>query len=319
MKNIIITSIALLFGVGLFAQQDAQYTQFMFNKLAYNAGYAGSGDVACISCLYRNQWTGINGAPQTGVLNFDTPMFKKRVGLGVNLVYDKIGVEQRVKASLVYSYRIKLNKEYTLGIGVRGTLWNYRVDFDALQATEIGDGQIPMGSPNSFAPNFGAGLYLNHKKFYVGLSIPHLLKTNLELGGDSAGVTDPELFSEFERHFFLMGGAKFKLSEKVDLNPNLLVKYVANSPFDMDVNCNVIFLDKFWLGATYRLGGSTQRGFGESIDAVVQYQFTNQFKVGFAYDYTLSELADYNNGSFEVMLHYCFNYRGKKLTNPRFF
>lgn len=318
MKKLIFTIVMACIGILAYGQQDAQYTQFMFNKLAYNAGYAGSGETACISCLYRNQWVGVTGAPQTAVLNFDTPLFKNRVGMGVNIVYDRIGVEQRLKASLMYSYRLKIGEEGSLGIGVRGTLWNYRVRFSELEATDLGDTEIPAGNPNSFAPNFGIGVYYSNDKFYLGVSVPHLIETDLDFSDNGAAPT-VEVLSQFDRHYFVMGGAIIRLSEKIQLHPNILVKYVADAPFDMDVNANLVFFKKFWIGATYRLGGSTQKGFGESIDAVVQYQFNPQFKIGLAYDYTLSELTNFNSGSYEAMVHYCFNYQDRKLTNPRFF
>ncbi len=318
MKKLIFTFFIVGLGFAAFAQQDAQYTQFMFNKLAYNSGYAGSGETACISCLYRNQWVGVTGAPQTAVLNFDTPLFKRKVGMGVNIVYDQIGVEQRLKASLMYAYRLKLGDEGSLGIGVRATLWNYRVKFSELDATEVNDTEIPVGNPNSFAPNFGVGIYYSTDKFYVGVSVPHLLETDIDFS-DNGGSATVEVLSTLDRHYFIMGGAIFRISEKVQLHPNLLVKYVPNSPFDMDVNANFVFFKKLWVGATYRLGGSSQRGFGESIDAVLQYQFNPQFKIGIAYDYTLSDLTNYNSGSYEAMVHYCFNYQDRKLTNPRFF
>lgn len=318
MKKIIFTLFISCLGMLAYAQQDAQYTQFMFNKLAYNAGYAGSGETACISCLYRNQWVGFRGAPQTAVLNFDTPLFKNKVGVGMNVVYDLIGVEQRLKASLVYAYRLKLGEEGSLGIGVRATLWNYRVKFSELEATQLNDTEIPTGNPNSFAPNFGIGVYYSNEKFYVGVSVPHLLETDLDFGDNGASATT-EVLSNLDRHYFIMGGVIIRISEKVQFHPNLLVKYVPKSPFDMDVNANFVFFKKLWIGATYRLGGSTEKGFGESIDAVLQYQINPQFKLGLAYDYTLSDLTNYNQGSYEAMVHYCFNYKDRKLTNPRFF
>lgn len=318
MKKLIFTLFIACAGFIAYGQQDAQYTQFMFNKLAYNSGYAGSGETGCLSCLYRNQWVGVTGAPQTYVLNYDTPLFKNKVGLGMNIIYDQIGVEQRLKASLVYAYRLKIGEKGSLGIGMRATLWNYRVRFSELDATEINDTEIPTGNPNSFAPNFGVGVYYNTDKFYVGVSVPHLLETDLDFSDNGAGAT-VEVLSNLDRHYFIMAGTIIRISQKVKLHPNVLVKYVPNSPFDMDVNANFVFFERFWIGATYRLGGSTQKGFGESIDAVVQYQFNPQFKIGLAYDYTLSELTNFNSGSYEAMIHYCFNYKDKKLTNPRFF
>ncbi len=315
MKRIILLSLSFVFAATMFAQQDAQYTQFMFNKLAYNPGYAGSYETTCITCLYRTQWVGIEGAPTSVTLGAHAPLMNKRVGIGMNLAYDDIGFTRRINASLAYSYRIKMGQG-ALAIGVQGTLETLRVDWDEADPTQLFDNSIPVGSPNKFAPNFGAGLYYDSDRFYVGLSVPHILDTDIDFASSAATAG---IISREERHYYLMGGVVVDLGQKVRMKPAVLLKYVQDAPFDADVNLSFLFYDRVWLGATYRLGGSTQKGFGESIDAVLQLYLTQQLKLGVAYDFTLSELSDYSDGTFEVSLDYCFKYKKAKLINPRFF
>lgn len=317
MKRIILLSLSFVLATAMFAQQDAQYTQFMFNKLAYNPAYAGSYETTCITCLYRTQWVGIEGAPTSITLGAHAPLMNRKVGVGLNLAYDDIGFTRRINASLAYSYRIKVGQG-ALALGVQGTLESLRVDWDEADPTQLFDNSIPTGTPSKFAPNFGAGLYYNSERFYVGLSVPHILDTNIDFGADAVNTT-AELISNQERHYFLMAGVVVDLGEKVRMKPAFLAKYVQDAPFDADINLSFLFYDRVWLGATYRLGGSSQKGFGESIDAVLQLYLTQQLKLGVAYDFTLSELADYSDGTFEVSLDYCFKYKKAKLINPRFF
>lgn len=315
MKKLITTSIFAMLVVWGVAQQDAQYTQFIYNKLMINPGYAGSKDAACVTCLYRNQWVALDGAPTSANVSFHTPAFNDKVGLGITISNDRLGIENSWYMNLIYAYHIKLGAG-KLGIGVQGSLHNYSADWNDTRATHVGDGQIPQSASSAFLPNFGAGLYYYTDKYFLGASVPRFLNNSIDF-------TDNDLDIEISRerfHAFFTGGYMFNITEKVKLQPAFLVKYSVNAPLDLDLHTSVIFFDKLWVGGTVRLGGSTvQNSFAESIDAIVQYQLTNALKVGIAYDYTLSELQSYNDGTFEVVADYCFRFNGKKLLNPRFF
>ena len=299
-----------------YGQQDVQYTQFMHNKTALNAGYAGSTGVPCLNALYRNQWSGFEGAPISQSLSFQMPVFKDRVGLGMTMVHDKLGPSESWKVAMMYSYHIDLGKA-KLGVGLQGSLQNYRVRWDQTDATQANDLLIPDNASSSrFIPNFGAGLYLHSENYYVGLSVPHLLKSELSFVERQFRV---EGINKAEVHAFLMGGIIFKVNNMLRIKPAGLIKYVKNAPLDFDLHTSLIFYDQFWLGATYRAGGDLLSNAGESIDAIVQLQLNEAIRVGFAYDFTLTEIKDYTAGSFEILLDYCFHYNGKRLTNPRFF
>jgi len=298
----------------LSAQQDAQYTQFMFNKLSLNPGYAISTDYACISCLHRSQWVGLEGAPTSQSLNARLPFYAKRIGLGVSINHDVIGPTNSWLFSLIYAYRVPIG-DGNLGIGFQGSLRNYSINWAQTSAIQSGDGLIPMGQTKKTLPNFGGGIYYQTKKYYVGLSVPHVLDGDLTFyNGTLGNNTD---FSQEKMHAFLMAGTVFKLNSKVKIKPAILMKYVKNTPFDMDIHASAIFHDKLWAGLTYRLGGLSD-SVGESLDLVVQLQASQSIRIGLAYDFTLSRVRDVNSGTYEIVLDYCFKQRDK-LTNPRFF
>lgn len=299
-----------------FAQQEDQYTQFFYHKMGFNPGYAGSSDGTCISILARNQWLGFEGAPQTQLVTFNAPLFNKRVGIGASILRQKIGLTEKYTAETVYSYRVNLGRG-TLGIGVQGSVRLIRVKFSDANATQPieTDGSIPQDFQSKYVPNFGAGLYYTSSRFYLGISIPRLLKNNIDLADGDATI------SKEVNHFYVMGGLLISLSENMDLQPQVLLKYVSGAPFDADTNLNFIFRDTFTAGLSYRIGGSSRSGIGESLSLVLGAQVTESILLGISYDYTLSELRDYNSGSIEAMLRYCIGGKseGEEYVSPRFF
>ena len=314
MRFLFPTLLLLLCSGSLFAQQGVQYTQFMFNKLGFNPAYAGSHERPCISCIHRSQWVGFDGAPTSQTVNFHTPLFGKRVGLGVSLQHDKIGPTDSYWANLAYAYRMQIEKG-VLSIGIQGTLRRYAVDFNQTQAIVPSDLAVMEGSANKMLPNFGVGIYFNTEQFYVGWSVPHALSGNISLYDVLQSSADVALE---EAHHYIMAGLKVDLSEAVKFKPAMLVKKVSDAPMDLDIHGSLVFNDRIGLGATYRLGG-IRNSAGESVDLVAYLQFENGMRLGIAYDYTLSEVRRYNSGSFEVMLEQCIKGKNDKLTNPRFF
>ena len=316
MKKIIslaIFSCLLLTG---YAQQEQQYTQFMFNKLALNAAYAGSNEASCLTGIYRNQWIGIDGAPKTIMLSYNTPLLNQRVGVGATLVRNTIGITTRTTLEGNYAYRFRLNRG-VLAAGISASIRHLSNDYNdpALKATAPinSDGSIPSGTQNKILPNFGIGLYYHTEDFYIGVSAPRIINNNIDFDNTSA-IDDREV-----SHLFLMTGFVIELSEKVDLKPQALLKYASNSPFDAELNLMAIFSDKYSAGLTYRVGGSSTSA-GESIDVIGAIQLTDNFLFGLSYDFTLSELRDYNSGSLEAVLRYCFGHsEGEEIVNPRFF
>lgn len=310
MKNkIVILSVLLLGFFNVSAQQDAMYTQYMFNTLAINPAYAGSRNVLSATGLLRTQWVGIEGAPETQTLSFDAAMPNKRVGLGVQLFNDKIGVTRSTGANLSYAYRIPTERG-TLALGLLGSITHYKADFSSVR--------LNSGSPadqafyydiNKVMPNFGAGIYYNTDRFYVGVSTPHLLANRLVDGNNVS--TSNNLIAKQYLHLFIMTGYVVPLNEDFKLKPSVLFKGAKGSPMQLDLNCNLWIMDKFSIGGQYRTK--------DAVAALLEIQATDQIRVGYSYDYTTSNLTTYNSGSHEIMLRYEFGFEKNRIVAPRYF
>lgn len=308
MLRIILTTALLLLAGLAYSQQEAQYTQFMFNKLYYNPAYAGAKESLCFSAIYRNQWLGIDGAPQTATFNVHAPIWKKRMGLGLSVTNDQIGLSNRWNFDFNYAYRIALKNESTLSIGLRGSLSYMSIRWNDAQLTQTIDQSVPAGENSKMLPNFGAGVYYQARKWYVGFSIPRLFRNRIDFNTNNQATIEPEL----TQHYFLTGGVSIDIAKNVSLQPNVMLKYVPNTPFDADINLSVVFFEKVLFGVTYRVG--------DSVDGILQWRIVPQFTLSAAYDFTLTPLQSYNSGSFEVMVQYCLCcQKGKRLHNPRFF
>lgn len=315
MKNIFSTIILCLFVFVAFGQQDRQNTQFMQYKLGYNPGYAGANESTCIACLHRSQWLGLDGAPEFTALSFNMPLFNQKVGIGANVERYKVGLFESYTVDAVYAYRVRMGQG-SLGLGVQASVRSLQGNFQMATATEdrTADQSIPLGQENKVLANFGAGLYYSSPKFYVGVSVPRFLKNNVDFANEN------QVISREVNHFYFMGGVTLSLGEKVKLQPQTLVKYVANAPVDADANVNLIINNRYILGVTYRLGGNQETSSGESFDIMLAAQLTNNILFGMSYDLTISDLKEYNSGSIEAGLHYCFGKsKGEEYTNPRFF
>ncbi|MEO1515927.1 MAG: PorP/SprF family type IX secretion system membrane protein [Bacteroidota bacterium] len=307
---------SLLFAVAAFGQQESQYTQFVYHKQGLNPGFAGSQDVASLTALYRQQWMGLEGAPALQILSFNTPLMKNRVGFGVNITRNTLGIHERITGDFVYSYRIKMENG-NLGLGVQASIRNFSMDYsdDRLRATDglSSDGSIPVGQQNRVLPNFGSGLYFSNRKLYIGFSVPRLIRNNIDfndLGGEA---------SEEINHYYLMGGYLFHLSDLLSLQPQLLLKYAPDVPFDADFNLSLSLAQRYTIGLGYRLGGP-EDGFGESLDFLVSALVAEDWVFGFSYDMSLGQLRDYNSGSIEALVQYRLSKEDRsEIINPRFF
>jgi len=306
MRKLITAICTLFFTVSLFAQQDVQYSQFIFNKMAYNPAYAGSKEAMTLGAIYRHQWQGIEGAPRTLSAFAHAPFLNNRCGAGLAITSDRIGMVDNSYIDLNYAYRIALQKETVLSVGLLTRFEYSRVDWTKAETVDFGDQLIPTET-NQSGVNFGLGMYLSSKNYYVGLSVPSLLKTTLYNSSEFFGINEISKY----RSYYLMGGIIARVADNVMFKPAMMISYSPNAPFELDMNASFLFMQAFWIGATYRLG--------DSVDAVLQYQLSKQFKLGLATDFTLSELRDYTSGSFEVMIEYLFFYDKEGINNIRFF
>lgn len=299
------------------AQQESQNTQFFYFKQGYNPAYAGSREALSITAIYRQQWIGLDGAPDSQILTFSVPLFNQRVGVGANITRTSVGISQKITLDGVYAYRFRLGRG-SLGVGLQGSLRSLQNDFtdDRLQSTQpmSADGSIPTTMQQKFLFNVGAGLYYSSEKFYFGLSSPRLLKNSIDFDEESTVI------SRETAHYYIMSGVTIDLNDNLRLRPQTLIKYAENAPLDADVNVSLIIVDRYVVGTTYRLGGSSTTGAGESIDILMGMQITPNILFGISYDITLSDLKDYNTGSIEATVQYSAGKsEGDEYINPRFF
>ncbi len=315
MKNIISTTV-ILFAVltAVSAQQQPHNTQFMYYKLGYNPGYAGSQEAPCVTCIYRQQWLGLDGAPSMQVATFNMPLANQRVGIGANLYRHTIGISTMVNLDGAYAYRVRLGNGM-LGMGLQASIRSLQHDFVKTVATSKNeDPSIPGNVRDKLLFNFGLGMYYSSEKFYFGLSAPRLLQNNLDYSSEA-------VISREVQHVYLMGGFIVPLSENLKLQPQALVKYVPGAPVSFDANASLHIQNRYVAGLTYRLGGSEGDNVGESLDLLLSARLSNQFMLGVSYDFTLSDIKSYTSGSIEASLHFCFGKitEGKEYINPRFF
>ncbi|MBK9338588.1 MAG: type IX secretion system membrane protein PorP/SprF [Lewinellaceae bacterium] len=299
------------------AQQEHQYTQFMFNKLPINPAYAGARGVPSVTAIYRNQWMGFDGAPKSFLASFNSPFLTPRVGVGVTLSHLQIGFNRDFAGSLAYSYDVVADEKVSLRAGLMGSIRSLSIDFSKAMADNPVDDSLESGRTSSIYANVGAGLYFTYdERFYAGFSVPRIYS-------NSIGINE-NLPIDFETakespHFYGMAGAIIPLGDDLNLMPALLTKFVKNAPFDVDVNLNLEINQKVVAGLSYRAGGKSA---GESIDLLLFWQAHPQFGVGMAYDFSLSDIKDYTAGSIELLFQADLKQqtgKGKKMSNPRFF
>ena len=321
-----LVAMAIVFSsVATYGQQEAQYTQFMYNKMLVNPGFAGARRAPSVSALYRNQWMDYNGHPQSYLVSFDAALGKNRLGTGLVLHRQTEGVLTRSMANMALSYDIIHTEQTTLRFGLSGTVREFQF---SLQDPEvyIKDSKDPLlnpESPKTTNANIGAGIYFDNKNYYFGISVPSLMKKPISLRNNVNGT----YLGTEKQHIYVMAGGFFDLFGNSDFNlkPSIMYKYVPNAPFSLDANLSIMVRKTFMGGVSYRLGGKygvgdLKSGNGDSVDLLTFFQVTDQLGVGLAYDFTLSQLSSYNKGSFELVTRYDFvSNRTRILHNPRIF
>ncbi|WP_433811986.1 PorP/SprF family type IX secretion system membrane protein [Flavobacterium johnsoniae] len=288
-----------------FAQQDAQYTQYMHNTININPAYAGSRGVMSIFGLYRTQWVGLDGAPETSTLSLNTPINSSNVGLGFSLVNDKIGPTTENNFSVDFSYSIQTSATAKLSFGIKGSANIFNLDPNKLTPEDQGDPQF-SDFKNKFSPNVGAGVYWHSDKGYIGLSVPNFIQTNRYDDNDMA------IFKE-QINYYLIAGYVFNLDryETIKFKPAILGKMVEGSPLQLDASANFMFKDKFVVGVSYR--------WSAALSALAGFQINKSMYIGYAYDRETTKLNNYNSGSHEIFLRFEFMKGYNRITSPRFF
>jgi len=296
-------------GLNAKAQQDPMFTHYAFNTQAINPAYAGTRDALTITGLHRIQWVSFEGAPITQTLTGHTPIFNDKLGIGLSVMNDKIGPTNTTSFYLDFSYKIKINDRAKLSFGLKSGLNINKTDLNSISVKDANDPLFMDDVKSDFLPNFGFGLYYYTDKYYVGVSIPKLLENNFS-ENTVTGSTD--LASE-QKHYFLIGGAVFKLSENIALKPTTFVKITAAAPIEADITANFIFMERFWVGAMYRTG--------DAFGILAGLNITDQLSVGYSFDWSMTnQTFKYNQGSHEIMVRYDFIFKEQKIIrSPRYF
>ena len=287
-----------------FAQQDSQYTNYMYNTININPAYAGSRGVMSLFGMHRTQWVGLDGAPVTNVASINTPINNSNVGLGISFVNDRIGPSDENAISADISYSIQTSDTYKLSFGVKATANLLNVDYTKLNIYDPTDVQFQNNIDNKFSPNIGAGVYFHSDKLYAGLSVPNFLET--QHFDDNVSATAKE-----RMHYYLIGGYVFDLTENIKFKPAFLSKVVNGAPLQLDLTANFMFNEKFVLGAAWR--------WDAAVSGLVGFQATSNWFIGYGYDAETTKLANYNSGSHEIFLRYEFKGKSEKVVSPRFF
>tara|TARA_R110000850_G_scaffold241496_1_gene366081 strand:+ start:1173 stop:2123 length:951 start_codon:yes stop_codon:yes gene_type:complete len=314
-KSYITLIVSVLLGTAFTsnAQQDPQYTQYMYNTQVVNPAYAGSREALSISGLYRTQWVGLDGAPDTGTLTVHSPIGEGNVGLGLSIVREEIGIVEETYANIDFSYTIQTSDIGKLAFGIKAGGNLYNLNFTDLNIPPEGQGDIFENDvDNKFKPQIGAGAYYYTDKFYAGLSVPNFIESSyFDIADIENFEATGDVISRERLHFFFISGYVFDLSENVKFKPAVLTKLVTGSPLQVDASANFMFYDKFTLGAAYR--------WSASLSALVGFQITDELMLGFAYDRETTDLTQFNDGSYEFYLRYEIFKKKERILSPRFF
>ena len=303
-QNIIILGVFFLLVGKVWGQQDPQYTQYMYNMNVLNPAYAGSQGTLSIGLLGRTQWVGIDGAPQTLTADIHAPL-GRGLGMGFSVIADGIGPVQEQNVYADASYTMETSYQGHLAFGIKGGITFQNINLDKLQYEDNSDVLI-NADPHKTMPNFGAGLFYYTDNYYLGLSIPNILKTRhfVKESGVIAKASE-------NMHYFLTSGYVFELNQDVKLKPSVMVKAAPGSPVSFDLSANALFREKLEAGLSWREG--------DSVSGMINFLFSPNLKIGYAYDYTLTNLSQFNSGSHEVFLLYNLDLSRGDLKSPRFF
>ena len=290
------------------AQQEAMYTQYMFNALSINPAYAGSRNVISATALYRYQWAGIDGAPRTSTITIDAPIKENKIGLGLQIFNDKLGITNTTGAVFSSAYRIRMAKA-TLSFGLQGGISNFRADFNSVALDDTGVSYDPafQENVNAIQFNIGTGIYYNSDKFYFGVSIPTLVPNRLSKGSNALTNNPSKQLS----HLFISTGYVFDLNNDFKFKPSVLLKGVKGAPLEGDINATFWIKEVVGLGMQYRTNAD--------VSGLLEIQVNQQIRFGYAYDRSTTKLSNFNKGSHEFMLRYEFGFEKNKVVSPRFF
>jgi len=311
MKPVKLLGIALLLLVSVpsFAQQLPQFTQYMFNTISINPAYAGSRETFSAVGLHRSQWVGLEGGPETQTLSIHSPMRNENVGLGLSFINDKLGYENFSYIYGDFSYTIQTGVESELAFGLKAGFTHYNLDEELLNDPSVVNDPFFNDVSNRWSPNIGAGIYWHSQRWYLGFSAPRIL--NNDYNKSQGGSID---YVAFERvSYYITGGMVFDLNPDIKLKPSVLLKATNGAPLSFDISANFLFNETFWIGGGYRINQSAA-----AIGGIADFQVSKQLRIGYAYEYPISDIRPYTSGTHEVLLMFEV-FRAKRIKSPRYF
>ncbi|MGB5420261.1 PorP/SprF family type IX secretion system membrane protein [Algibacter sp.] len=292
-----------------FAQQLPQFTQYMYNTISINPAYAGSRETLSVVGLHRSQWLGLDGGPTTQTISVHSPLRNDRVGIGVSFINDKLGYENFTYFYGDFSYTIPIGAKTKLAFGLKGGFTQYNIDQSLLNDPSVENDPFFDDVSNRFSPNIGIGAYLHSNRWYIGLSTPRVLNTDYNKGKN--GSVD---YVALERvSYYFTGGYVFNLSESTKFKPAVLLKATNGAPLSLDLTGNFLFNETFWLGASYRINESAA-----ALGGLADFQVSKQLRIGYTYEYPISEIRAYTSGTHEILLMYEL-FKSKRIKSPRYF
>lgn len=307
MKKILLLAGIAFCSLAAFAQQDVQFTQYMFNTNAVNPAYTGSRGAISGVALFRTQWVGFEGAPVTQSVNVNSPFLNDKLGMGFTVLNEKIGPLKQTGIFTDFAYRIKFEKS-TLALGLKAGADIFQAGFNSLNVINAGDNQFQTNVSSRLLPNLGFGVYYHAERYYLGFSTPKLVQNNIDVQTGSSSISQVGVH---KMHYYFIGGYVHDINPFIKFRPTVQAKLTYGAPVSLDANASFLFFDKLWLGGMYR--------FGDAVGLLVQFQFNSQLRAGYSYDYTTSRLNKFNNGTHEVMLGYDLSFAKEKIRSPRYF
>lgn len=309
--SIWVTCLILVMTLGVKAQQVPHYTQYMFNPLNYNPAYAGNKAILSAALIYRNQWTGIEGAPKIVTASVHSPLKNKSMGAGFEISSDKIGPVNNLKVQATYAYRMRLSRisKGKLGFGLRAGIHRFDYNWDEIHYKESGDAISGVGRQNYTVPTFDFGVYYHKTNVtYSGIAFSNINSPKIGIGDEVQRTTDAaKLYSMVT----LIYGRIIELNDRVVFRPSGLMRANFNSTPLLDINASFLFDQAIWVGVSYRTNSS--------VAAILEYEINEQFKIGYSYDYSFSNLGNYHSGSHEIFLGYNFNVFRSRMRSPRYY
>jgi type IX secretion system PorP/SprF family membrane protein len=296
-----------LCNTNVFAQTEPMYSQYMYNMLGVNPAYAGNREALSLNFFQRNQWLGIKGAPKTTSLSMDQSIKDGKMGWGLQVYDDELGIEAATGFNGMLSTRIKVSEKGILSGGLSFGMMNYRNNLIDVNNRNDPNDQSFIRTDNQWNPSIGMGVYYNTDRFYAGVSTPNILKSRLA----SYENMNTSIQKSDDFHLFANAGYVFDLNEEVKLKPSTMVKMVSGAPIQADINMNIWLKDILGFGGSYRTG--------DAFVGMVELQATSNLRFGYAYDMPFNPLKYFTKGSHELMLRYEIGNFKTKIKSTRYF